>query len=463
MPTEAPQPAACVSPAAAVGEDVRGLHVAFVITRGDSIGGAQIHVRDLSSRLRADGATVLVLVGTSGPFTEDLDARGVRWRICPGLARSINPLRDLQAVREVHRVLLIERPQLVSTHTAKAGMVGRLAACWSGIPALFTVHGWQFAPGIPRAQRALVYVLELLLSRLPDSRSRVITVSRYDYRLARGSAAVPPRRLRLVYNGLPVINPNTNSHADADADANPNTDALTAGSPAAEPGSPDGLPKPTRVPVLTMVARFQSQKDHRTLLHAVADLAGPWRLRLVGEEGPTATAARTLAASLGLLQPSRVHAPDDDPAAAPPGPGRPPHPGLSPGPRAEKLPMPAADRRVEFLGHRRDIAALLCTTDIYCLVSNWEGLPRSIIEAMRAALPVVATDVGGVAELVQDGRTGYLVEPRNPAQLCDRLHRLLSDAPLRRSLGHAALVRYRALFTFEAMYHNTLSVWRELR
>lgn len=419
MPTDppadtpaAPRVAAPSDPHAAASSDPPR-KVAFVITRGDSIGGAQIHVRDLAAHLRAQGVDVVVCVGSTGPFTEDLDRLGVRRRLCPELARSMNPVRDLKAVRELHRALLVERPDLLSAHTAKAGLVGRLAAAWAGIPAIFTAHGWQFAPGIALRQRAIVYCLELLLSRLPASArrrgggaGRVITVSRFDHRLARRTAAVPASRLHLVYNGLP----------DVPLDARRPGPAYHAADRA--------------IPRIIMTARFQEQKDHATLLRAMRDVPGVWHLLLVGEEGPLAQRIRDLAADLGFSC----------------GAG---------GPES-----PAQPCRVDFLGHRRDVAELLDSSDIFCLVSRWEGLPRSIIEAMRAGLPTIATDVGGVRELVQHGRTGYLVPPGNPALLAQRLRELICAQSLRRRMGTAARASYEASFTFDAMYHNTVRVWR---
>lgn len=398
--------------------------VVFIITRGDSVGGAQIHVRDLAARLHAEGEAVLVLLGSTGPFTDDLDQRNVPWRTCPGLARSIHPLRDIRAVREVHRMLLRVRPRLVSTHTAKAGLAGRLAACWAGVPVLFTVHGWQFAPGIPRLQRLLVYGLELVLSRLPGPQ-RVITVSRFDLRLARRSGAVPLRRLRLVYNGLPEIGPGNS--------VTPVREHIAA------------TPPPHRPPRLIMIARFQAQKDHATLLRALAEAPGPWELLLAGEEGPLSKHVQDLAEEMGFEKRWAAgrdtvagEATDGPPARAP------------------------ANGAVAFLGHRSDIAELLAASDLYCLATNWEGLPRSIIEAMRAGLPVVASDVGGVRELVQDGVTGRVVPRGDVGALAHALRTLLGSGTDRRRMGIAARHRYEAFFTFEAMYQKTRKVWNEL-
>lgn len=373
--------------------------IAFVITRGDSIGGAQIHVRDMASALHRRGTPVVVLTGSTGPFTETLSQRGVPWRVCPGLGRAIHPLKDIQAIREVHRALLIHRPKLVSTHTAKAGLVGRVAAWWAGIPAVFTVHGWQFAPGISPKQRLMVYGLELFLSRLQRKRSRVIAVSRYDLRLARKSAAVPPQQLRLVHNGLPWL--------DA-----PSRRPVQLGN------------HPNKPKELLMIARFQAQKDHTTLLRALAQIPAnlPWHLTLVGEPGPLSESVEQLITTLKLNAPGRS---------------------------------------VTCAGHRSDIPEILARTDVFCLISHWEGLPRSIIEAMRAALPVVASDVGGNRELVVPGVTGTLVPEGDEKALADELTALLTDDIRRHQWGMAGRKRYEQHFTFDAMLTRTEVVWGE--
>lgn len=92
---------------------------------------------------------------------------------------------------------------------------------------------------------------------------------------------------------------------------------------------------------------------------------------------------------------------------------------------------------VQWLGHRNDVLRLLPCGDVYCQPSRAEGLPLSILEAMNAGLPVVATRVGGIPEAVLHGRTGLLVPPESPADLSSALVRLLEDAPMRRDMGLA--------------------------
>jgi glycosyltransferase involved in cell wall biosynthesis len=115
--------------------------------------------------------------------------------------------------------------------------------------------------------------------------------------------------------------------------------------------------------------------------------------------------------------------------------------------------------RVRLLGERTDVAELLAEAQAFVLISDWEAFPLSILEAMRAGLPVVASDVGGVQEAVLDGRTGLLVPRGDMGGLRERLRRLLCDPGLRSRLGAAGRRRYQAHFTFEHMLHKTLDVY----
>jgi len=118
--------------------------------------------------------------------------------------------------------------------------------------------------------------------------------------------------------------------------------------------------------------------------------------------------------------------------------------------------------RVVFSGQRRDVAERLAAADIFVLASRWEGFPRSILEAMRAGLPVAASDVGGSGESVVDGKTGYLVPREDPEALRTRLGELMASPDLRLQLGKAGRERYEKNFTFDAMYGKTLTVYKEV-
>ena len=118
--------------------------------------------------------------------------------------------------------------------------------------------------------------------------------------------------------------------------------------------------------------------------------------------------------------------------------------------------------RIRFLGQRTDVDQLLARAQASLLVTNWEGFPLSILEAMRAGLPVVASSVGGIGESVRDGETGYLV-PRGAVELLrDRIRRLLSTPALRVRLGTDGRKRYEQHFTLSHSVGRTIAVYRDV-
>jgi glycosyltransferase involved in cell wall biosynthesis len=365
------------------------MRIVYVITRADEIGGAQVHVRDLASAMHAAGHEVTVLAGMAGVLFDQLARRGVPFRPVPDLVRSIAPYRDLAALRQLKALLKELRPDLVSTHSSKAGWLGRLAARQLRIPVIFTAHGWAFTEGVPRSQRTMYALAERLMSPLTD---HIITVSEYDRSLALDHRIAPPKKITCIHNGVP--------------------DLLGPGAMA-----PQQKPQPVRI---VMLGRFAAQKDHASLLHALAGLQDqPWRLDLAGD-GPDQARVEALAAELGLVY------------------------------------------RVRFLGHHDDIVGLLRQSDILALISRWEGLPYSVLEAMSFGLPVVASDVGGVREAVIDGETGILVLRDDVAALRSALRELISDPGHRHRLGVAGRRRYEKAFRFERMLSESMASYERV-
>lgn len=118
--------------------------------------------------------------------------------------------------------------------------------------------------------------------------------------------------------------------------------------------------------------------------------------------------------------------------------------------------------RVEFLGARRDIDYLLADSDAFVLSTNWEGYPLTVVEAMRTGLPVIATDVEAVREVVVEGETGFTVPKRDIRKLESNVHRILSTPSLRASMGQAGRRRYEKLFSLNAMVQKTWGVYRDV-
>jgi glycosyltransferase involved in cell wall biosynthesis len=126
----------------------------------------------------------------------------------------------------------------------------------------------------------------------------------------------------------------------------------------------------------------------------------------------------------------------------------------------EEIRRLAIEPSVRVLGERSDVRELLATADVFALSTHSEGLPLSILEAMAAGLPVVASNVGGVPELVVQGETGMLVPPDDPAALAETIERLLTDQPLARRLGDAARVRVAEHFDLAAVQDAHLALYR---
>ena len=128
---------------------------------------------------------------------------------------------------------------------------------------------------------------------------------------------------------------------------------------------------------------------------------------------------------------------------------------------AQARELAVADR-VMFLGHRSDVPDLLAACDVFVLPSLFEGLPVSVLEAMAAGKPIVATAIGGTDEAVVHGETGLLVAPGDPSALAWAIHRLLADSALSRRISAAAMARVRQSFSAEAMAEQTDRLYEDV-
>lgn len=357
------------------------MKIAFVITKSEA-GGAQSHVLELTHGLSAKGHEIVIASGEEGWLSDKLKTKGITVEIIPDLVHPISPMRDMKAILQVQKWLHEVQPDLLHTHSSKAGLVGRIAACTIGLPSVFTAHGWAFTDGASMTRKMIAIPSEWAAAK---TGGEIICVSEYDHALARRFKIAPDTRLHTVWNGIDDVSDRVNLAINPE-------------------------------PVITMVARFAAPKDHSTLLHAVAAVSeSPWRLRLVGD-GPLLTDAVSLASNLGISD------------------------------------------RVHFLGARTDVAQLLASSDIFVLASRFEGLPISILEAMRAGLPVVASNVGGVPELVTD-KSGILVPASDPDSLATAIRQLLASHELRTHLGRNGRIKFKKDFRAEGMMEKIINVY----
>lgn len=350
----------------------------------DELGGAQVHVRDLSLWLKGQGHEPMVMSGFSGKVSDFIAHQGIEYVEIPDLQRAISPLKDFKALLQLVKALKKDKPDLLSCHSSKAGMLGRVAAVLTGTPVVFTAHGWAFTEGVPKKERMLYEWVEKIMGWFGDY---IITVSEYDRDLALKVGVGSPKKISAIHNGMPDrAAPDRHIHSG-----------------------------PVR---LMMVARVGPQKDHSRLLRALwgcTDL--DWTLDLIGGGD-----------DLDLRH------------------------------QAEQMDL---QDRINFLGERDDVPDLMDDkADIYVLASNWEGLPRSILEAMRSGLPVIASDVGGVKECVLDEKTGLVVPPGQDQVLMAALRKLISNRALQLEMGEAGRRHFETNFSFVSMATKTFAIYQ---
>lgn len=362
------------------------MKIAHVITRSDEIGGAQVHIKDLTKTLEKLGHENIVIAGGSGIFFDTLSNINIKHISLQHLVRPISLVSDIKAVFELKNTLKEINPDIVTIHSFKAGLIARLACLLLKKKCIFTAHGWSFIRCAGPLMKFIYILIERSLSLVSF---KVITVCNDDKHFALERRIATNQKLAMIYNGTPDIEESLIAkHENA-------------------------------APKIIMVARFDWPKDHMILVNALGELRDlPWCLNFVGD-GPYIDEIKS------------------------------------------KVKESELNDRIKFLGRREDIAELLCQSDIFVLTSHAEGFPISIIEAMRASLPVVATNIGGIAEAVIDGKTGFVVADNNQDELKRKLLTLISNKDIVTSMGALARERYLNFFTCTKMVDETLAIYEE--
>jgi glycosyltransferase involved in cell wall biosynthesis len=380
-----------------------GLRVLRVFSRLN-IGGPSVHVILLSAGLRPLGYETRLVVGRESPREGNMLAlaaeKNVVCEAMAGLGREIAPLSDLRALVGLHRLMRAWRPAIVHTHTAKAGVLGRLAARSAGVPTVVhTYHGHVLRGYFSPAKTALFRQLETRLAHAADALVAVSESVKQDL-VALGIA--PAEKVRVIPLGLDL------SHLAAD---------LPRGALRREAGIPDASP------LVGMVGRLVPIKDVPTFLRAariVRETRPEARFALVGD-GEERPALESLCRELDL------------------------------------------DGKVTFFGWRRDLAAVYGDLDVVVNASRNEGTPVALIEALAAAKPVVATRVGGTPDLLGEGERGRLVPPAEPEALARAVLETLEESEAARRRAQAGREHVLARHSSDRLVRDVDALYRELR
>jgi glycosyltransferase involved in cell wall biosynthesis len=342
-----------------------------------NVGGPAQHVLHLSRELDRRGYRTTLVAGRVGegegsmePLAAELGVEPVYIR---SLQREISLFEDAVAVLQLVRLIRRERPQILHTHTAKAGTIGRIAARLAGSArpevVVHTFHGHVLRGYFSPVKTRVFRLVERVLARYSDSLVAVSPEVRED--LVRMHVA-PPGKVAVVRLGLDLEQ-----------------------RVAAPQGTRERVRAELRVgdeALVGWLGRMTEIKCVDVLLRAFARVRDDAVLVLVGD-GPLRPGLEALAAELGIAE------------------------------------------RCRFVGYSDQVAEFYAACDVIALSSANEGTPVTIIEALAAGVPVVSTDVGGVRDVVGDGRSGLLVPAGDVEALGDALDRLAGDPALRRELG----------------------------
>lgn len=361
-------------------------------------GGVGLLILFLTKHLDRQEFELAVAFGRGYLLDRDFDNAGVSVYTL-STSRRVSLLSMLKGTIEVYRVLSHGRYDIVQSHTSVGGVIARLAGWAARTPAVvWTVHGLGAHAGHPPWKRALLRTAEALLDRFTD---HYVAVSHDLLEEGVRAGIFRADKVTVIPNGLPL------DQIPSALDVSAKRQAL---------GIPEGCP------VIGTITRLEPQKAIDEFLRAAARMSVrvPNLVILIAGDGPQRAELETLAAHLGLTG------------------------------------------RVRFLGWRTDAVELLGAIDVFCMSSRWEGCPMVLLEAMAMRCPVVATDIGGVREIVVHGETGLLVALDDPDALADAVLRLLAADAERTLMGQAGRRRVEQCFSSEGMLNAYARLYREL-
>jgi glycosyltransferase involved in cell wall biosynthesis len=349
---------------------------------------------------------VIHVITSPGPELDAFAGReGVAVHAIP-MERAITPGRDLLALWRLWRTLRRIRPDVVHSHTPKGGLLGMMAAALARVPVrVYHIRGLPFmtATGL---RRRLLRTSELVSCSLAD---RVLAVSHSMRTIAVQEGFCPADKVKVLLGG-------SGNGVDADTRFRPPRDEERRLARAAR-----GIP--CDAVVIGFVGRLTRDKG-------TCELAQAWRS--LRERCPRAR----------LLLVGTIEAHDASTRRA--------------------LSSLRSDPRVHFTGHVADTVPLYAAMDMVALPTYREGFPNVAMEAAAMALPIVATDVPGCRDAVEDGVTGTLVPTRDPVALARGLERYLLDPPLRVRHGESGRRRVLAEFRREAIWEAIAAEYRGL-
>ncbi len=377
--------------------------VLYVITKSNW-GGAQRYIFDLATHLNEDQFDVAVATSGQDQLVERLAGSGIRVIPLSWLQRNINVGKELLALVSLIKIFIRERPDVIHLNSSKAGGLGavaaRVASLVTGrkVTVIFTVHGWAFLDDLGSVRRAIILSLSWVSTLFQDT---IIVITTRD--LAWAERFIPKHKITFIPNGIEpsvFLERNTaRTFLNKRLDYRLKSDSFLIGT----------IAELTRTKGLLYLVEAMALIARNDPLHH-------YQLVIVGAGEERDVLERTI----------RTACPEN---------------------------------MVFLAGTIPNAARYLRAFDLFILPSVKEGLPYAVLEAMQAGIAVLATDAGGVPDLIENNVSGLIVPPKDPQALAETIAKLSRDPSQRRSYADKARTIAHERFSLDRMIESTLKLY----
>ena len=367
------------------------MKILYVITKSNW-GGAQRHIYDLAMAIKERGDTVVVALGGNGVLRQKLEDLGVKTYTIDKLGRDLSAVKDAGSFRQIFSVIKHERPDILHLHSPKAAGLGALAGRLLRVKKIvYTVHGWTFNETRPAYQK-LGIILASWITVLCVH--KIVLLSEQEHKQA--------ERFPFTKDKLTVIPLGMKAPIFMSVEGTKQTLAKHIGMNLGE------FKKKT---VIGTIAELHPNKGLNYLIDAMANVCSAHQeaISIVIGDGDLLTKLHMQIKEKGL------------------------------------------EGRVFLAGYMTDASQYLKAFNIFVLPSIKEGLPYVILEAGSASLPVVATTIGGIPEMIEDMKSGVLVQPKDSGELAHAISYMIEHPILARQYGAALKETVAQKFSLEKM------------
>ncbi len=378
--------------------------ILYVVTKSEPFGGVQRYVYDLAVSLPKDRFDVVVALGGTGLLKKKLDESGIRTVHIPDLQRDISASKEVSSFFFLMKLVQEEKPHILHLNSSKAGGLGSLVGRLRGVPTIvFTAHGWAFNESRSDFQKKVfkfLHWITILLAHHTIAPSKKTANDVLSFPFTR-------RKITVLYNGLRETTFETREKARSYfRTISPLLSAFIGR-------------KKSKYVIFGMTSELHRNKGIDVALTAFKEIVKERTdvALVIAGQGEERVNLETLIQNLGLKD------------------------------------------RVFMLGPVTDVCRYLKAYDVFLMPSRTETLPYSVIEAGFAGLPVIASRVGGIPEIVEDKETGVLVPPNNPFLLREAMKEYLKDPKTFGMYGTALKLHVEATFTLDTMVEKTIQLY----